>query len=343
MTLTNGSVSQTQPLTVDEAFALGVEAYIYGYPLLVLDSLRRVKSNVVVPQGELAPMGQFAHHRAFPGASDRSIAGASLDTLYSLAWIDLSGGPFVLRLPGAEGRFYMLPILDAWTEVIGNPGTRTTGATPAEYVITGPGWTGRLPAEVEQIKSGTNMVFLVGRTYCSGSEADYQAVHALQDQYTLVPLSHAAEAEPELDEGAVDPTIDMTTPPRDQIDHLSGPDFFDRLAMLLRSNPPTIEDAPVVDALLVSESSVTSTRRISHRRWRRVFYAFQKPRVCRSSATTSGRSRPTDGSSRQARVAMERITFNARSSPTSALAETCLRMPSTRSLASTERRSHSTA
>ena len=64
----HGSAAQQQPLTEEEAFQVGVDAYIYGYPLLVMDSVRRVSTNVAVPQGKLAPMGQFAHFRSFPDA-----------------------------------------------------------------------------------------------------------------------------------------------------------------------------------------------------------------------------------------------------------------------------------
>lgn len=94
-----------QTLTEEEAFQLGVDAYIYGYPLVVMDSVRRVNTNVGEPQGMSAPMGQFAHARSFPDASKRVIAGANVDTLYSFAWLDLSQGPYVLHLPDAHGRF----------------------------------------------------------------------------------------------------------------------------------------------------------------------------------------------------------------------------------------------
>jgi hypothetical protein len=240
-----------QPLTEDEAFELGVSAYIYGYPLLVMDSLRRVMTNVVTPQGTLSPMGRFAHHRRFPGALDRTIAGASLDTLYSLAWLDLSRGPYVLHVPDVADRFYMMPILDGWTEVIGNPGTRTTGGKAGDYAVTGPRWTGELPAEVQEVRSGTDMVLLVGRTYSSGSAADYEAMHAVQDQYTLAPLSMSGEsgANVRLDEGVVDSSIDMETPPRDQIDNLSAGEFFALFNRLLKTNPPTPQDAAMVPVL----------------------------------------------------------------------------------------------
>jgi hypothetical protein len=123
----HGSNAQQGPLTEEQASQLGVDAYIFGYPLVVMDSVRRVNTNVAAPQGTLAPEGEFAHFRSFPDASKRDIAGANVDTLYSLAWLDLSRGPYVLQLPEANNRFYLMPILDGWTEVIGNPGTRTTG------------------------------------------------------------------------------------------------------------------------------------------------------------------------------------------------------------------------
>ena len=81
----HGSVAQ-QPLTEEEVFQLGVDAYIYGYPLLVMDSIRRVSTNVAAPLEQRAPSGQFAHFRSFPDPKVR-LAGANLDTLYSLAWL----------------------------------------------------------------------------------------------------------------------------------------------------------------------------------------------------------------------------------------------------------------
>jgi hypothetical protein len=119
-----------------------------------------------------------------------------------------------LHLPEANNRYYLMPILDGWTEVIGNPGTRTTGEEAGDYAITGPQWTGTLPAGVKEIKSGTNMIWIAGRTYTSGTAQDYDAVHEMQDQYTLVPLALFGNADPTHDqktEGAVDPNIDMTT------------------------------------------------------------------------------------------------------------------------------------
>src|SRR4030081_1395623 len=139
----------------------------------------------------------------------RDFAGSNVDTLYSFAWLDLSRGPYVLHLPDANNRFYLMPVLDGWTEVIGNPGTRTTGDKAGDYAITGPQWTGVLPAGVNQIKSDTNMVWLVGRTYSSGTAQDYDAVHAMQNQCQLVPLALFGKPNPTWEKGVVDPNIDI--------------------------------------------------------------------------------------------------------------------------------------
>jgi DNA sulfur modification protein DndE len=245
----NGAAADQKPLTEDEVFQLGVDAYIYGYALLVMDSVRAVSTNVAVTQDRLAPTGQFAHFRSFPDASTRDYAGLNLDTLYSTAWLDLSRGPYVLHLPDVSRRFYMMPILDGWTEVVGNPGTRTTGDKAGDYAITGPEWKGTLPAGVKHVKSGTNMVWLVGRTYSTGTAKDLAAARAIQDQYRLTPLALFGKPRAQPERGVVDSTIDMKTPPRDQIDRLDAATFFKRLAVLMKANPPAPQDAPMVAKL----------------------------------------------------------------------------------------------
>ena len=132
------------------------------------------------------------------------------DTLYSFAWLDLSKEPYILSLPDEKGRYYLMEMLDAWTNVFADPGTRTSGTKAQKWAITGPGWQGRLPRGIKEIKSPTNMVWVVGRTYCRGTPEDYEAVHALQDQYRFTPLS--AYGKPYTPpRGTVDPNVDMKT------------------------------------------------------------------------------------------------------------------------------------
>src|SRR5262245_29009369 len=182
-------VARAQPLSEDEALKLGTEAYIYGYPLVTMEMTRRVMTNAAEPKGNHAPMGQFYLSRTYPDASFRDVTAPNADTLYSTAWLDLSKEPYIFSLPEQKDRYYLMPMLDGWTNVFQVPGKRTTGDKAQKYAITGPGWKGELPDGVTELKSPTNMVWIIGRTYCTGTPEDYKAVHELQDQYSLVPLS----------------------------------------------------------------------------------------------------------------------------------------------------------
>jgi hypothetical protein len=235
-------------LTEDEAFALGVDAYVYGYPLVTMEMTRRVMTNTAEPKDDHAPMGQFFLTRTYPTAAFRDVTAPNADTLYSLAWLDLAKEPYVLGLPDQGDRYYLMPMLSGWTNVFAVPGKRTTGDAAQTYAITGPGWTGELPEGVKELKSPTNMVWILGRTYCTGTEEDYKAVHQLQDQYKLLPLSaYGKEYTPP--KGKVDPSIDMKTPVREQVNRMPAEEYFSLLAKLMKDNPPAKEDAAMVAKL----------------------------------------------------------------------------------------------
>jgi hypothetical protein len=141
-----------------------------------------------------------------------------------------------------------MPMLSGWTDVFQVPGKRTTGPKPQTYAITGPGWKGKLPDGVKELKSPTAMVWIIGRTYCTGTPEDSKAVHALQDQYKLVPLS--AYGKPYTPPtGTVDPSVDTKTAVREQVNRLSATEYFKLLAALMKENPPATADAPMVAKL----------------------------------------------------------------------------------------------
>jgi hypothetical protein len=228
-----------------EALAIGTEAYIYGYPLVTLDMTRREMTNVAKPEGKLAPMGQIARLRSYPSPSDKEVTAPNADTLYTMAWVDVSTEPWVLSMPDMKGRYYLMPMLDGWTEVFQVPGKRTTGTKAQKYAITSPGWKGTLPKGVTEYKSPTGMVWILGRIYCTGTPADYKEVHALQDKFTLVPLSsYGKPYTPPV--GKVDPSVDMKTPVREQVNRMDAAAYFKYLAVLMKDNPPAKEDAPMV-------------------------------------------------------------------------------------------------
>ena len=231
-----------------EAFDIGVEAYIYGYSLVTMEMTRRVLTNVAKPEGKAAPMGQLLKLRAYPTPAGKQVTAPNADTLYTLAWLDVSKEPWVLSLPDMQDRYFLMPMLSGWTDVFQVPGKRTTGTKAQTYAITGPGWQGTLPAGVTEYKSPTGMVWILGRIYCTGTPEDYQKVHALQDQCKLVPLS--AYGNPYTPPpGKVDQFIAMKTPVREQVNQMDAGAYFKLLAALMKDNPPAKEDAPMVAKL----------------------------------------------------------------------------------------------
>jgi hypothetical protein len=230
-----------------KAFETAKDAYIYAYPLVTMELTRRVSTDVTAPEGVFAPMGQFAKLRQYPDASFNTVTAPNADTLYTV-WLDVSKEPWVISIPDLKGRYALFPMLDGWTEVFHVPGKRTTGTAAQKYAITGPGWSGTLPTGVTEYKSPTGMIWLLGRIYCTGTPQDYKAVHALQDQMAAVPLSSYGKPYTPTP-GTVDSSIDKKTAVREQVNAMDGASYFKLFAELLKTNPPTADDAPMVAKL----------------------------------------------------------------------------------------------
>jgi len=230
-----------------EGLEAGVEAVAYGFPLVIMDATRKKISNVATAGPSAAPVNQFANMPQFPDASFKDVVRANVDTLYSSAWLELSKEPIVLSVPDTNGRYYLMPMLDAWTNIFASPGKRTTGTKAGHFAIIGPSWTGTLPAGVQQLKSPTNMVWIIGRTQTNGPK-DYAAVQAIQKQYKLTPLSAFGKRyTPPV--GVVDPTVDMKLAPVEAVAKMSTATFFTTLAALMKDNPPPAADAPMLAKL----------------------------------------------------------------------------------------------
>src|SRR5262249_4223319 len=121
------------------------------------------------------------------------------------------------------GRYYLLPLLDMWTDVFASPGKRTTGTEALNFAVVGPRWRGQLPTGVREIRSPTNIVLLIGRTRTNGKD-DYDAVHRFQDDLKATPLSQYGR-DYELPKGIVNPQQDMSPPP-DQVEKMDAAAFF---------------------------------------------------------------------------------------------------------------------
>jgi hypothetical protein len=244
----NKPTSNEQKSGLEEAVSIANDAYIYGYPLVTMDMTRKQFTNVAVPDAAHAPMGQVLKLRTYPAVDNHAVTAPNADTLYTTAWLDVSREPWILSVPDMGDRYYLLPMLDGWTDVFQVPGKRTTGDKAQKYAITGPGWSGTLPDGVTEYKSPTGIVWILGRIYCTGTPEDYKAVHALQDKFSLVPLSSYGKPYAPLP-GEVDANFDMKTAIRDQVDAMDVNTYFNCLARLMKTNAPAAEDAPMVDKM----------------------------------------------------------------------------------------------
>jgi hypothetical protein len=223
---------------------IGVEAYTYLYPLILMDFTKAQITNVskVGEKPMHSPMGTFVHVRSFPPADFKAVVRPNFDTLYSSAFLDLAAEPVVLSVPAAGDNYYLLPMYDMFGEVFASPGSRTTGNDAQVFALVGPGWTGSLPDGLRRIDAPHNVMWIIGRT--QASVATYSDVHQFQDGLTLTPLAAWPGAAPEVI-GAVDPSVDDVTPPLQQAFALDASEFFPRAAGLLAMYPPHFCDQSI--------------------------------------------------------------------------------------------------
>lgn len=261
---TQSTSASTVPAT--ETTRIAADAYVFGYPLIIMDATRRLASSGQPGEGMNAPVNHFAHMRTFPDASFTDVVSPNADTLYSSAWLDLDAEPIVLSVPDMGKRYYLMPMLDAWTNVFASPGTRTTGNGKGDFAIVGPNWSGTLPDGLTKINAPTNTVWIIGRTQTNGKE-DFAAVNAIQDSYKLTPLSGWSDetraADTPSSDSRADARIDTKASPVEQVAAMDAATFFKRLNTLMVANPPSKADSPALarfEALGVGPGKALDTK-----------------------------------------------------------------------------------
>src|SRR6516165_10029556 len=165
--------AKAEPITEQQAHAIGMDAYLYFYPLVTMDLTRKQLSNIEPGKGLGGPMNTFANIPAYPTAEDRAVVRPNFDTLYSSAWLELTKEPMVVSVPDTGGRYYLLPLLDMWTDVFASPGWRTTGTQAGNFVIIPLGWRPdlrdrlidefKLPKDTQRVEAPTPYVWIIGR------------------------------------------------------------------------------------------------------------------------------------------------------------------------------------
>jgi hypothetical protein len=243
-----GSKETQPPITEQEARDIGIDAYLYFYPLISVDITRRVATNV--EPGKMSgfgPSNMFHSFTAYPAADNKAVVRFNFDTLYSSAFLDMTKEPVIVSAPDTGGRYYLLPMLDMWTDVFASPGWRTTGTQARNFLITPPGWNGTARAGMTRISAPTPYVWIIGRTKTDGP-SDYDAVHKIQAGYRVTPLSQWGKPARPI-EAKIDPNVDMKTPPKVQVDTMPAAKYFAYAAELLKVNPPHITDQPIIAQL----------------------------------------------------------------------------------------------
>ncbi|MET0528833.1 MAG: DUF1254 domain-containing protein, partial [Microvirga sp.] len=242
------TTARAQAITEAEARSIATDAYLYFYPLITMDVTRKQLSNTPQAPGSIGgPMNTFVNIPAFPSANMKAVVRPNFDTLYSSAWIDLTKEPMVVSAPDTGGRYYLLPMLDMWTDVFASPGWRTTGTQAGNLLLVPPGWRGTNPDGFTLIEAPTPYVWIIGRTKTDGP-ADYDAVHKIQAGYKLAPLSEWGKT-PKPVEAKIDPSVDVKTPPKVQVDTMAGDKYFTYAAELLKLHPPHATDQPIIARL----------------------------------------------------------------------------------------------
>lgn len=254
MTLPIAHRAAAASVTPDEAHDIGMEAYVYFYPMMSMDITRKQLTNVEAKEGNIGgPANHFVSVREFPPADMKTVVRPNFDTLYSSAWLDLTKEPVVISTPDTGGRYFLLPMLDMWTDVFAVPGWRTTGTAAGHFLVASPDWRPdlrnsfgefKLPEGTERIDAPTPYVWIIGRTKTDGPE-DYDTVHKIQDGYQITPLSEWGK-EPNTNKAKIDPSVDMKTPPKTQVDTASAAKYFKEAAELMKLHPPHITDQPII-------------------------------------------------------------------------------------------------
>ena len=286
----------TPPVSPGDASALGQQAYLYGFPLLEFLRVRSTATSVRCPDGKgNSPVNSFSNAARFATPAARTIVAPNVDTLYSIAHLDLGRGPVVLSHPNMGRRYFVFQLLDAYTNTVGYVGTRTTGTHAGRFAITWPGHRGRKVPGAKVLRSPTRRVWVIGRTLASGP-ADQRRAHRLMRRYRLAPPGGPRRFPKGCRPG---PPKKAKTP--------TGLAFLDALGRALEQNPPPARDKPLLKQLatvgvgpgLRPEKAGLSEAALASLVGSVNSTAAVLPQVAKSTLDTPGRRQPRLGHPRE--------------------------------------------
>jgi hypothetical protein len=231
------------------AYVFGMYAYAYGFPLVMMDVTRQVMTAAPSSGEYAAPIGQFHRIRDFVDPDFKNVVRISRNSLWSTAWLDLDAEPVIFSHPATGGRYLVAQVMDMWTDNFASTGTRTTGEKPGDCLIAGPRWHGTAPAGIEATYRCDTRYAWVLVQIAAADARDFPEVHALQDGLKITPLSAWETGYTPPAQVPVDPAVDTSATPFDQVRLMDGPAFFQHLAAAMKDNPPRPADRPMLRRL----------------------------------------------------------------------------------------------
>ncbi len=236
------------PATIDnELRTLAEEAVVYAFPLHEMSRMRAATSPPRTDIAGEAPKPHrwcnvFTHARQLLGAGKSRVVTPNNDTLYTNAWLDLGNGPLVIDVPDTAGRYYVLGLLDFYTNPFAHIGQRLTGTAARSFLVTPPGWRGEVPAAFREagahIEAPTRWLWVIGRILVDGPD-DVPAVNALQEGFVVRTLGDWQAGKTSSMPKPFDPACDPKAP-------LSAEHFAAQVNRALRENPPPARDAALL-------------------------------------------------------------------------------------------------
>ncbi len=230
-------------------YILGMEEYVYGFPLVMMSETSRAVTAVPKAGQYYAPYNQFLRMRGYVDPDYRLVVRISRNSLWSASALDLGPEPVIVTVPDCKDVPIAVRWLNLWTDVFETAGSRTGPSYAGDFLIVGPGWNGTPPANMKQVaRSSTRYAWVLVEMAANGPQ-DFPKINGLQDQLKITPLSAWGKPYTPPDNVPVDPTVDNTALPYDQLRLMTGEMFFKKLALLLKDNPPYPDDSKMIERL----------------------------------------------------------------------------------------------
>lgn len=216
------------------------DAYVYTFPLVLMDATETSATNTEEVTTEKAPVNQFIHSIALADAQFKTVVTPNMDTIYSQVWYDLSEEPMVYELPETD-RFCKVQVLDGWTN------TAAVLDKAGAYAITLSTWEGELPKGVTRIDVPTSMAWSITRIILSGEE-NLPNVYAIQEKMKLMPLSDYISGDTyESPRGSYSEENDYI--PVDKVLSMDPITFFNKANELMVKNSPAAADKEMLEKI----------------------------------------------------------------------------------------------